>query len=616
MKKAKKVFAVLCALVMVFTVLSAAPIVSKADTLSPQWVAKQAMYSGSISGTPSWRDFTEVYFDTLGKNLITDPTVSEFENGVYSEYYNWETRDASVPVNPKAWWDRPAIKYNGFEMETIQPRYSSARYSGYVSNDPTLSHTPDGSGVLKVVRTSSKSYFLPLAPMKTYSYYTIAFWLRVKNNVTDFDGLLKIQNRADGDIDIISLNQARIVQLKSGWVQYVFLVYTGNNSWTQPALLIPGGNTGTEYYFDDFSMYKLDESYGAACMEAGYMLPTPTDNFSTSPTSFCLNMKNNVYKEYYENIDWSEYGKSVCPDPTVARFTNGVYSNYYVGNYSTTVTDKLAMWDKPANDYQASIGETYWLSANDRGFVTADTSYSHTNDGSGAIFIPATVKSNGTKTAPSLMLTLPSFEKFSYYVVCFWVKNPDHNWVTLQLNRNSNGAFSGEPFFSLGAATQVKDDKWQRVTFFVYTGSSTYSTPYLPINGINDAVIDEIEVWKLDDEEFAAACLAEKRLIVPGDLGGADGVDTADLVLMRKQLLNLVNIPIFSTDVNGDGVVDIRDFIRLKKKLASVPESYYKYCDTAMLNASVLYEGDTTRLSAKIKAALNDKSRNTKIAVL
>ena len=45
-------------------------------------------------------------------------------------------------------------------------------------------------------------------------------------------------------------------------------------------------------------------------------------------------------------------------------------------------------------------------------------------------------------------------------------------------------------------------------------------------------------------------------------------------------------------------------------------KSIYTYCTDKILEKSVLYKGDTTRLASKIKSALADKNHKTKIACL
>lgn len=56
------------------------------------------------------------------------------------------------------------------------------------------------------------------------------------------------------------------------------------------------------------------------------------------------------------------------------------------------------------------------------------------------------------------------------------------------------------------------------------------------------------------------------KILLSGDVNGDGYVNTADLIMLRKMLLNIENVIYFKpTDLNGDGKIDIRDMIKLKK---------------------------------------------------
>ena len=53
-----------------------------------------------------------------------------------------------------------------------------------------------------------------------------------------------------------------------------------------------------------------------------------------------------------------------------------------------------------------------------------------------------------------------------------------------------------------------------------------------------------------------------------GDVNGDGTVDTNDLVVLRKILLEITGLNnLKATDLNGDGKIDIRDMVKLKKLL-------------------------------------------------
>lgn len=616
----KKLISIFCALAIIVSVIFAVPTIVGAETQSDQWTAIQATYSGNISKYETTLcDTTNVLFDTLGENLITDPTVAAFDsNGDYLEYYDWETRDSSAVVNKNAWWDKPSIKYNGFDIDPLNPYYASPSYCEYTLKDPTLSHTADGSGVLKADYTDTSSAgFLPLQKMESYSYYAITFFTKRTGNPT-WDrngGSLSLKSAAEGTdaVTLKSFNFVTLSQLHSGWIRCTFIVYTGNNAWSEPVIVIPGGS-GMVCYYDDFGMYKLDAAYGASCLDAGYMLPTTahenTDVFPAARQAACLSFfKSGTYNKAYEDIDWSNYGVNICPDSTVSRFNGDVYSTYYQNIADGSVVDALAIWDKPAMKYNASVGATLYYSPNDRGFVKKDTSYSHTADGSGAIYAPNTESGAGQK----FTIPMPTLEKYGYYVISFWVKGPslDFENITWTHYATSN-VISAK--FNFGTAKQQSGKDWQRVTFLVYTGSSNISQNYIEFHQIHNITVDDIEVWKLNDESFAVDCLAEKRLVKYGDIDGDLAIDFTDVKSLRDDFLSGSLESSVITDLNSDGNVDICDYVSLND-YAMKENTYYQYANTAMLNTSLsLYQGDTNRFAYKLKQA---KAGNpTKIAVL
>ena len=53
-------------------------------------------------------------WDALGTNLVPDPTVSHFEDGVYGKYATPDENFEPANVNPYYWWDKYIEKEYGF----------------------------------------------------------------------------------------------------------------------------------------------------------------------------------------------------------------------------------------------------------------------------------------------------------------------------------------------------------------------------------------------------------------------------------------------------------------------------------------------------------------------
>ena len=604
----KKLLSVIFAITMLVTAVFTVPMTSVAASPSIIPVGRQFVYTGSLSGNVTMVD-VNISFDTLGENLITDPTVAEFDGeDNYLDYYNpakfQSDGDVSEgPINPKAWWARPSILYNGFLTKTVINMYTSAQYSGYTVNDPKLSHTADGSGVLKVTG-KRKAQFLPLPELERNSYYMITFWCKSTGSEAGRNiNILRAANHnqdvayASGDtaanppygyVSRIAYNGFIThgqVNLVNKWQRYTFVIYTENTAWTQPAISLPGGGDngsgGNAYtvvhYLDDFGVYKLRDDYGAAVVNPAaaadrvtalnnftdYYTEYTTAPYGGSSTGIDLN---SGYNRKYENIDWSQYGVNICPDSTVSCFTDGVYDDYYEGNYTSAnirfnrtdaFLNPYAIWDKPVDNSNAN-GTSLYRSPKDRGYLT--TEESHTADGSGAIKIG---------TNDNFLLPMPSLEKFHFYVVTFWIKNTSAGDKYVNFRKVRTDAYNGDPTFNLGAATSSANDYWSRATFLIYAANITnnFPDPAIQFYGVKDALIDEIEVWKITDASLARAWLDNNRLVMRGDVDASINVSGADIGALATEIINGEYALVFASDVNSSGAVDIRDLVDLKKTI-------------------------------------------------
>ena len=240
--------------------------------LSPDYSVSNGM---SANGTLLYDYSTTIPSNTkLGANLVTDPTVSDFDGGEYSA---------------DGWWDTKVENYNGDPNQSGSMAsndnliYASPKYRGLISNDTSNSHTADGSGAIviqtgpKTGNTSNRNFYLPLPAMQSYSYYLVTMWVK-----TDAFAL------AEMAFGLNTSTTPLFTELKhfdSGWKQIVTIVYTGENSYSKPFIKVMDvKDTDLDAYInktiivDDIGVYEINDlAYAAACVENNYVIKDTVD---------------------------------------------------------------------------------------------------------------------------------------------------------------------------------------------------------------------------------------------------------------------------------------------------------------------------------------------------
>ena len=90
-----------------------------------------------------------------------------------------------------------------------------------------------------------------------------------------------------------------------------------------------------------------------------------------------------------------------------------------------------------------------------------------------------------------------------------------------------------------------------------------------------DTMIKVEQVCLADHDIYEAPSASVSISVQPlagGDVNGDEFFDTADLVLMKKNLAGLINdaLPVDQADLNKDGTVDTADLVLMKKCLAGL----------------------------------------------
>ena len=589
----------------------------------------------------------------FGNNLISDPTVGPKEpsdvyvypddfspaiyQGKYCNYYSEKKVTSSdSPIRPYALWDKPADYTKGYEAyfknsttpaqdengdgyvdnwktkiaaadnktsDRSYPEFTSAKHSGYVSLDPADSHTPDGSGALKVNnRNSNCAKILPLintndnAP-KIGKYYYFGFWMKCDEsyngtNTLSFDKDVVLQPSItkyaenDAAYNKIVFNTGYVNTFLNGqdnrnqWIKYSGIICTGthNTNTTRNFFLRLNNDTTATFFFDDFELYELPDAYGKACYDAGYMLNTPLDTLGST-----MKVKSLGNNETYQSTDWSALGETVYTDSSVADFTEDGYGIYYdedsvanpeaVTDWSKRqVTDWKAFWDKPVVAYHNSTdGNVLCKSPANKGLLYSaddiaddeDLIAPRSNDGTGYI------KLEDEDGLGKFHLPLPVLDSYTYYTVSLWVNNVGGTGDS-QLFKTGIDSENTMPnsYYVLPA-----DEGWTRINYVIYTGSTKCSEPSIRFDKVTAVYVDDIEVVKHTNTTTAMNIMDSARPI--GDVNADSMVNAVDLsiivgaLLSREYELSLLDTDFEYFDVNSDTVFNLIDLVAVKKLLSN-----------------------------------------------
>ena len=202
-------------------------------------------------------DYSEFDWESLGTNLIPDPAVSQFENGVYKSYYDLEADNkGGVVLDPNAWWDKAPNRYQQFYNNSDV--WVSPKIRSILTDKTSLSHKSDGSGAI-ILPADSKQKYLPLPIMERKSYYLVTFWV-------------KIASGKDCDIafEFTTDDAVRLTFQGTGdWSRISFVVYTGASFYNEPNIRIYNSGAG---YADDFAVYKLEPKFAERCLKTGKLV--------------------------------------------------------------------------------------------------------------------------------------------------------------------------------------------------------------------------------------------------------------------------------------------------------------------------------------------------------
>ena len=497
--------------------------------------AFQVSRVGDASGTAI--NYSNYDWSYLGENLIPDPEVRHFDsNGEYGKYATPDSNWFPTEINSYYWWDKYIEQYCGFIMYyqdrddngEIDKVVNGVSYTnGFqspanrkaVKNSGSLSS--DGSGVLSVSSSSYGYRGFPLPEMDADSYYVVKFKIKcegIMNTAVDFcikpDTSETHLINDDDAMAPINLNDRFAYNTAD---TACFVVYTGSKSYSNPFIRVccTGGITT---YLDDFGMYKVSSWFASQCSEGAALYSVAEEVIE--PSAFQVSRSGNTAFDY-SDYDWSAFGENLIPDPEVRHFDgNGEYGKYAVPNsiWLPTKVNDYYWWDKYIEQY---CGFTmYYQDRADNGEIdkvvngvsytngfqspanrkAVKNSGSLTDDGSGVLSVSG---DNAYRGFP-----LPEMDAESYYLVKFNIKCESimNSTVEFCIEPNiSNKALAKAKLASINLDGNFAYKKMPNTAcFMVYTGSKSYSNPFIRIRCVNNITtyLDDFAVYKISSEYF------------------------------------------------------------------------------------------------------------------
>lgn len=503
---ARKALSLILSLAMIMSVMMSALCVSAEDTEAAtgeteETAAVEPVVTNLSIDNQKFKSYDNIDFEAYGENLVPDPTVADFDgDGVYKDY-NAETNEG--------WWAKTTSQNTNLKASNL------------LSKDSSLSHTADGSGAISGDLTPNSNIRFPVPYMEAGKYYLVTFWAYRTDSGNQGNSVSAHYYGQDTNGTLTQYTLFPTLWMNgtaAKWSRFTFIISTGDAAQTNGCVSLFYGGSDFDR-IDDIAVYELDSKIALTSIENGTLY---SERDVRSADVKTLNVSTTGTSTNYSDIDFSEYGENLIPDPTVSEFdASGAYKSYYEvdededGNEvinSNKINNSAAWWDKAANNYQYFHNNgTVYGSPNKLGYVSNNTALSHTSDGSGVI------AATGNQ---SVYLPLPKLEYKEYYVITFWAKVAASE-TTLTVRSHSTAGN-----VVCDTSLHYTTSEWKRITLLWYTGGTAdFAEPLLYLYRADTSVeiyLDEFEVYKLDEVYFNE-CYEAGHLISEKDNLPEDG---------------------------------------------------------------------------------------------
>ena len=324
-------------------------------TTTPMWLDDFAVYKlGSAFGGKTY-EAGQLIGEGSDDDDIVDTLPDERELTVVTIDDDYDFTDSKLSANLAS--DSTVSKFlsDGTTYDTtngISVRYDENKVT--FSSAEEASHEQDGSGAVYCDKGQPALQIAPTLDAK--SYYLVTYF--VKNDGKSFNNIRHWYANWDA-VEIDGGNESE------SWKRISYIVYTGKNTSQATVAFF----TNVPMWLDDFAVYKLDNDYGAQCVEAEKLLQKTSEAILTpNVDGYDYNKENNLvtdgsFEESGVTNSAAKFGSkvfSVTAENAKITLPKLAFTRYYLVSYYVR-TNNFATSDKVSATFTNEDGNVAML---------------------------------------------------------------------------------------------------------------------------------------------------------------------------------------------------------------------------------------------------------------